>query len=52
LNLEKNSIALIYGKLENKPLTISVGLNLSKGISITGFLLFVWWNSISAERQN
>lgn len=51
LGLNPGSYAHIYGYLESKPLTISVGLNLSKGIFITGYLLFTWYNTVSEERK-
>ena len=50
LGLNAHSIAYIYGFLEAKPLTIAVALNLSKGISITGYNLFGWYTTISKEK--
>lgn len=49
--MNAGSYAHIYGYLEGKPLTIQVALSLSKGIFITGYLLFTWYFSISAERR-
>jgi len=34
-----------------KPLQIKVGLNLSRGVYITGYLLFAWYSQISAEEK-
>lgn len=51
VGLNAGSYAHIYGYLEAKPLSIQVGLNLSKGIFITGYLVFTWYFSISAERK-
>lgn len=51
VGLNPGSYAHIYGYLEAKPLTISVGLNLSKGIFITGYLLFNWYAGVSAEKK-
>ena len=48
--MNAHSIAYIYGFLEAKPLTIAVALNLSKGISITGYNLFGWYTTISKEK--
>jgi hypothetical protein len=41
----------IYGYLESKPLEIKVALDLSRGVYITGYLLFVWYNKLSNEEQ-
>jgi hypothetical protein len=49
--MNPGSIAYIYGALEAKPLTITVGISLCKGIIITGYLLFVWYGKHSAERK-
>jgi NADPH:quinone reductase-like Zn-dependent oxidoreductase len=51
LGLNAGSYAHIYGYLESKPLSIAVGLNLSKGIFITGYLLFTWFTTVSEERK-
>lgn len=51
LGLNSGSYAHIYGYLQAKPLTISVGLNLSKGIFITGYLLFNWYAGVSEEKK-
>ena len=51
VNLPKHGYAYIYGYLEKKPLTISQGLALSKGISISGFLLFTWYVDVEEEVQ-
>lgn len=52
MNLNGGSIAHIYGYLEAKPLTISIGISLSKGISVTGYLVFGWWVTQSEEKKN
>lgn len=41
----------VYGVLENKPLEIKMALDLSKGVYITGYLLFVWYNKLPHEEQ-
>ena len=46
LGLNSGSYAHIYGYLESQPLTIQVGLNLSKGIFVTGFLVFTWFATV------
>jgi NADPH:quinone reductase len=51
LGLNGGSYAHIYGYLEGKPLSIAVGLNLSKGIYVTGYLLFTWYAGISEEKK-
>lgn len=47
LGLNPGSYAHIYGYLESQPLTIQVGLNLSKGIFVTGFLVFTWFATVN-----
>lgn len=47
VGLNGGSYAYIYGYLEAQPLTIKVGLDLSKGIFISGYLLFNWYNKVS-----
>lgn len=39
----------VYGYLESQPLKINVALDLSRGVYITGYLLFVWYNKLSHE---
>jgi hypothetical protein len=51
LGMNAGSIAYIYEALESKPLTISVGISLSKGILVTGYYLFGWYDKHSAERK-
>lgn len=51
LGLNAGSIAYLYGVLEGKPLTISLGLSLSKGILVTGYHVFVWYEKVNAERK-
>ncbi len=51
VGLNADSYAHIYDYLEAKPLTISVGLTLSKGIFITGYMLFTWYNGLNEERK-
>lgn len=48
--MNAHSIAYLYGHLEGKPLTITVGLSLSKGITVTGYQLFGWYSTISKEK--
>lgn len=42
----------VYGYLEGKPLTLKVALDLSRGVYITGYLLFQWFNKLNADEQN
>lgn len=41
----------IYGVLESKPLELKMALDLSRGIYITGYLVFVWYNKLPHEEQ-
>jgi hypothetical protein len=47
--LASNSWVHVYGALEGKPLQVKIGIDLSRGVYITGYLLFIWWAKISAE---
>ena len=49
--MNANSAAYIYGILENKPLSFGSGLALSKGIKVSGYLVFNWFSKISAQKQ-
>jgi len=49
--MNAGSIARIYGYLESKPLSFNIGLNLSKGILVTGYMVFTWYATISEERR-
>jgi hypothetical protein len=51
INLNPGSYVHIYGYLEAKPLTITLGLTLSKGIHITGYLVFNWFFPVPEERK-
>jgi NADPH:quinone reductase-like Zn-dependent oxidoreductase len=51
LGLNAGSYTHIYGYLEAKPLSIQVGLNLSKGIFITGYLVFNWYAGVTEEKK-
>ena len=46
-----NSWVHVYGYLESQPLTIKVALDLSRGVYITGYLLFSWFNKLNADEQ-
>jgi len=49
--LGSNSWVHVYGALEAKPLQVKIGIDLSRGVYITGYLLFIWWSKISAEEK-
>lgn len=51
VGLNAGSYAHIYGYLEAQPLTIKVALTLSRGIIVTGYMLFTWYSSITEERK-
>ena len=46
--MNANSIAYMYGVLEGKPLKFNSGLALSKGIMVSGYLVFNWFATLSA----
>jgi len=49
--LEPQSWVHIYGGLELKPFTLKTGLNLSRGIYVTGYMLFGWYSQLTAEEK-
>jgi hypothetical protein len=46
-NLLPGAHVLAYGALEGKPLVVSSVLQLLKGLTIKGFLVFSWWGRCS-----
>lgn len=46
-HLLPGSKVYVYGALEAKPFVISNVLQLLKGLSINGFLIFSWWGQCS-----
>jgi hypothetical protein len=49
VNLNRNSQVFLYGKLESKPFTLHQPLDLTKGVFITGFILWEYFTQISQE---
>jgi len=47
--LGPNSWVHIYGYLEAKPVQIKVGLDLSRGVYVTGYMLFTWYSTLTEE---
>ena len=50
--LGPKSFVHVYGLLEGKPLVIKQAISLCRGVTITGFLLFNWYVTISEEDKN
>ena len=42
----------VYGLLEGKPLKLEKAINLCRGVSIAGYLLFNWWGPLPEEEKN
>lgn len=53
-NLNAGSYAYLYGSLENRPLNISMSLRrvLSKGVFLSGYVVYNWYWSASEDRKN
>jgi threonine dehydrogenase-like Zn-dependent dehydrogenase len=47
--LSSNSWVHVYGYLEAQPLQIPVALSLSRGVYITGYMLFTWYSKLGVE---
>ena len=50
--LGPNSWVHVYGMLESKPFTLKVALSLSRGVNVTGYMLFGWWSKLTEEEKN
>ena len=39
----------MYGCLEGKPFQLKLGLNLCKGVNVTGYTVFSWYATLTQE---
>jgi len=51
MNLNPHSWAYIYGSLSGEPFSLKSGISLCKGITVSGYMLMGWYETISAERK-